>query len=248
MSRQANGSGRYYVTLDRDDADALEAAAHEAGRPPTTEAGLRIVETLRGADRDALADALRDLAATRRELEQVQAAYATIRRRTSLPEGTSEPRMPRWEWPLEDLLADRDWWHVWLPRLHQLIGRPSAPVFVHDGGCPLDGRGYVDVMATLLPPIPIGDGTVVDWSSHRYPEAARRRAAGSVPGSVSQADVWEPLLRHVTVALCDLELAAAPGTSPALRIRTEEELIGPWLQTLRRLTGDAPANLAGPPG
>jgi len=130
VSRQPNGSGRYYVTLDQADADALEAAANEAGRPPTTEAGLRIVQTLRGSARDALAAALLDLSTARRELDQVQAAYGALRRRVSQDNGTGELPTPRWEWPLEDLLADRDWWRAWPRRLAcnpPKVGSPGRP-------------------------------------------------------------------------------------------------------------------------
>jgi len=249
VSRQPNGSGRYYVTLDKADADALEAAAKAADRPPTTEAGMRIARTLGAGAGDELADVVRQLAEARRELDQVRAANATLRRRVSQPESDGEPQTPRWEWPLEDLLADRDWWHAWLPRIHQLIGRPSASVFARDGENAVDARGYIDLMTTLLPPATDSTGAPVEWDSARYPEAARRQAPGRMlPGPGALADVWEPVLRHVAVALCNLELTAAPGASPALRIRTEEDILGPWLQTLRRLTGDTPANLAGPLG
>ena len=54
---------------------------------------------------------------------------------------------------------------------------------------------------------------------------------------------WEPVIRHVAVALCALELTAAPHADPVLRIRTEAELTGSWLRTLRLLTGEETADL-----
>jgi hypothetical protein len=58
--------------------------------------------------------------------------------------------------------------------------------------------------------------------------------------------VWEPTLRHVTVALCAIEQTSVPGADPVLRIRTQDELATSWLQTLRRLTGAESADLLGP--
>jgi hypothetical protein len=58
--------------------------------------------------------------------------------------------------------------------------------------------------------------------------------------------VWEPILRHVTLALCAIEQTSVPGAHPVLRIRTQDELAVSWLRTLRRLTGTEPADLPGP--
>ena len=53
--------------------------------------------------------------------------------------------------------------------------------------------------------------------------------------------MWKPVIHRVAVALVALEQTGAPGADPLLCIRTEDELMGPWLRTLRRLTGDEPA-------
>lgn len=49
--------------------------------------------------------------------------------------------------------------------------------------------------------------------------------------------MWEPVVRHVAKALSALEIASAPGADPVLRIRTEDDVAGAWLRTLRRQTG-----------
>jgi hypothetical protein len=255
MSRRPNGSGRYYVTLEGADADALEAAARDSGRPPTTEAGLRIVRTLRADEpggNEAGTAMLAELAELKRQLAAARAEVAALRRRLGVADGGDEARPPRWEWPLEDLLADRDWWAAWIPRLYEVLGRPLA-AYNSGGQRPHDERGFVDLLSHLFPPVQLGERVLSEWHSPDYPAMIRRHAsdrlgdhaAGHATVRQAAADVWQPVIRRVAVALSALEQTAAPGADPLLRIRTEEELTGPWLRTLRRLTGDEKSDLPG---
>lgn len=242
MPRQPNGAGRYYVTLDAADADALEAAARQNDRPPTTEAGLRIVQTLH-AEIDGEASALTraELATAQRELESLRVANAALRRQLREAVDPEEAGPPRWEWPIEHLLGDQDWWRAWLPRLHQLLGRPEAFVYTGRAQVAVDRHGYVDLMGMLFPPARETTGREVVWSSADYALAIER---ASEPAGPLLAAVWEPVVRHVAVALSALEATAVAGTRPSVRIRTEEEISGPWLETLRRLTGADVADLS----
>jgi hypothetical protein len=258
VSRQPNGSGRYYVTLDGADADALEAAARAQDRPPTTEAGLRIAQTLRAeatGNGDALGEAVAERDEARRRLEAARAENFALRRRVIASAGDGNAGPPRWEWPLEDLLADREWWSAWLPRLYEVLGRPLAQYSVN-GHQPHDERGYVDLMSYLFPPVRLGDQVAAEWHSLDYPAMVRRQSAaggaahrpGRAAPSAGIADIWQPAIRRVAVALAALQQTAVPGADPVLRIRTEDELTGPWLRTLRRLTGDEMADLPGTGG
>jgi len=253
VSRQPNGSGRYYVTLDKADADALEAAAKAAGRPPTTEAGLRIVQTLRDdgngtSDVPAHPDA--EVAELKRQLEALRIRHAAVLRRLDDSNGNeSVSRPPRWAWTLEDLLGDREWWSTWLPRLHEILGPPPL-----GGGYGLDDRraheerGYVDLMTHLFPPVQVDGSALAEWHGLDYPAAVRgltRAAAGTGP---TRADMWQAVIRHIAVALSALAQTEVPGADPLLRIRTTDELTGAWARTLRRLTGNESADLPGTGG
>jgi hypothetical protein len=45
-----------------------------------------------------------------------------VGRRASRGRRGAAAARPRWEWPLEKLLADDAWWDRWLPRLYELLG------------------------------------------------------------------------------------------------------------------------------
>ena len=244
-------SRRYHLTLESAEADVLDAYASEQRRPAATVAARLLVQALLKAtsqETDELAIALRQVA-------ELQRANAGLRRR--LEAAGADPlaatKVPKWEWPLEDLLADRQWWAIWLPRLCELLGRE-----VHPYGLPsveeLDHRGYVDLMTMLFPPVHQNGHIVAEWNSLEYPNQLLHDSQGDksrqqpqcAAGSVTRAAVWEPILRHVAVALCAIEQTSVPGADPVLRMRTQDELAIGWLRTLRRLTGAEPADLPGP--
>jgi hypothetical protein len=136
-------------------------------------------------------------------------------------------------------LDDAEWWNAWLPRLYELLGRDARSGETR----PVDDRGYVDLTAYLFPPI---DG--VTWRSLMWPvaataDAARNRtekrsqaATVSEPGD-GRARVWEPVIRHVAVALAALEATARPGTDAYRALQAQTEITGPWVSVLRRVPG-----------
>src|SRR5262249_26466696 len=162
-------------------------------------------------------------------------ANAGLRRRLEAA-GVDQPasgKAPRWEWALEDLLADREWWAMWLPRLNELLGREVRPY-----GLPaadkLDTRGYVDLMTMLFPTVQLKGRLVAPWSSPAYPHHLRggheaeqsRQQPHLTAAPLTTAAAWEPVVRHVATALCAIEQTCVPGADPVLRIRTEDELAG----------------------
>jgi hypothetical protein len=236
-------SRRYHLTLEAAEADALDAYASEQRRPVATVAARLLVEAVRRAttqERDELAVALR-------QVGELQRANGGLRRRLEAAnvDPAAATKVPRWEWALEDLLADSQWWATWLPRLYELLGRETHPYGVLESDVH-DSRGYVDLMTLLFPPVELNGHVVTDWSSPAYPYHLERdhqakqlvRAA-----SVTAAATWEPIIRHVAAALCAIEQTSVPGADAVLRIRIQDELAGSWLRTLRRLAGDERADL-----
>src|SRR5579875_1436468 len=223
MPRPRAGSRRYFITLSAAAAERLEAYAASVERRPTTVAAELLLAGLEAATGEADAE----LAAARRriaELErQLEAVFSSHR-----PPEPPPCRGPRWEWPMAELLADHAWWERWLPRLGELLGR-DLPASASGRGAGLDERGYVDVLGHLLPPI-----GGVTWRSPDYPRAAAAEAG--LPSARSQ--VWEPVVRHVAVALCALERCAEEDADPQLRLECAERIIGPWVRVLRNLVGD----------
>jgi hypothetical protein len=240
--RPPSYSRRYHLTLEPAEADLLDAYAEQQAKPTATVAARLLATELRrvtSGTGDELAEAVR-------QLEQLRTSNAALRRRLNEAGLDGTPEIPRWERPLSELLGDRDWWTTWLPRLYQLLGRQSH-MFGRNRIDTLDDRGYPDLMAFLFPPVRDRGGRVVaEWHSPYYADHARSewefgRTGGEVaPGSARPA-VWEPVVRHVAVALCVLEQTALPGADPLLRIRAEDDITAGWLRTLHRLTGsDAP--------
>jgi hypothetical protein len=222
VARPRAGSRRYFVTLSAADAERLEAYAASVERRPTTVAAELLLAGLEAATGEAegeLAAARRRIAELERQLEAVFSAHR--------PPEPSPCRGPRWEWPMAELLADRAWWERWLPRLGELLGR-DLPASANGRGTGLDVRGYVDILGHLLPPV-----GAVTWHSPDYPRAATE--SGLPP---ARAQVWEPVVRHVAVALCALERCAEEGADPQLRLDCAERITGPWVRVLRNLVGE----------
>jgi hypothetical protein len=155
---------------------------------------------------------------------------------------------------LKDLLADMGWWDRWLPRLNELLGRGlcrepqygGRPGFAMGHPEPVvDNRGYSDVLTFFFPTV--GD---ISWRSPGYPHAVAAAGADSAHEgcrATARPEVWDPVLRHVALALCALESTAQSGTDLQLRLEVEARLTGSWVQVLNNLIGKEPATqLAGP--
>lgn len=231
---------RYHLTLDQPVAEELAAYAAATHRPISTAAATLIADAL--SDRRA-ADG-KHVREARRQVEEVAARVQALHRQVTAGPGNHKPTdPPRWEWPMETLLADTPWWDRWLPRLSELMGRRSATVPLGPPQEAHDARGYIDVLELLFPPV-VSDGTRCTWRSAAYPDAAGRdgdRGRRAVH-SAARADVWEPVIRHVVEALCLLERTGQPGADPYLRLRAEAEISGPWARILLYLVGqEAPA-------
>jgi hypothetical protein len=245
-----HSSRRYHLTLDSGDADTLDAYAKEQGKPPATIGARLLIQALHSAT-----SGTGEQTTHRRRIAELEAANATLRQRLQSRESRADGSgAPRWEWAMEDLLADRGWWATWLPHLHELLGRqlgrhgPAREDVVDD-------RGYADLLRFLFPPVCRNGQVVAEWNSPDYPHHAQqdrgmeRRHQLLRVGTLDSARsvIWEPVIRHVAVALSALELTATPNADPILRMRTEAELTGSWLKTLRLITGDDTAELPGAP-
>lgn len=243
-------SRRYHLTLETAEADLLDAYAEEQAKPPATVAARLLATELRRVTSGA-GD---ELAEATRQLEQMRTANVALRRRLRDAGVDGELEIPRWEQPLSGLLHDREWWTTWLPRLYQLLGR-QPHLYERNRVDVLDDRGYPDLMSSLFPPVRDRGGRVVaEWHSPYYADHCirDREFSRSGPGvgdggaGPARPVVWEPVLRHVAVALCALEQTAVVGADSLFRIRVEDEITGAWLRTLRRLTGSETAELPGP--
>jgi hypothetical protein len=216
---------RFNLTLDESDLALLIAYSQQAGHPPTRVAGDLLRAILRGAKGDN----------GQLDSAQVEATLRLLRGESDQPTRIE----PRWEWPIEAILADSRWWERWLPDLNELLGRKlQDPKDDRGQGrrAPVrDRRGYADLMEFLFPAC---EG--VSWRSPKYPHLASARAED---GELYY--VWESVIRHVATALEALEAVAQPGTSPAARILTQDQITGPWLRTLKNLVGEVarPADL-----
>jgi hypothetical protein len=239
---------RLHVTLAADASARLGIYAEVIGRPLATAAADLLGGALSRLDTDE-GEALNE---ARRQLEDERARVVALRRQLAARTNRAQPdqRSPRWEWPLDALLEDAGWWERWLPRLYELLGRRLVPAEL-PGRRPaygqrqaeevpvVDARGYSDLLGFLFPPV-AGTGEAVTWRSLDYPTAAHREqaAAGPGPAPAARAQVWEPVVRHVAEALCTLESTGEPGADAYLRLRSEAEIIGPWVRILRHLVGE----------
>jgi len=247
MGRRPKYSRRCYLTLEPADADALDVYAREEGLPAATAAARLLLDALRRA----MSPEADELAAARRRVAVLETEKDSLQRRLRAANAVDQAsNLPRWEWPVEDLLADRDWWELLLPRLYEVLGRQTH---VYDPSLIVaDDRGYVDLLGLLFPAIREQAGAVAEWHSREYPAHAKRHwqhhAASSgiateIAVGCQAAAMWEPVVRHVAKALSALEITSAPGADPILCIRAEDDIAGAWLRTLRRLTGADRADL-----
>jgi hypothetical protein len=232
---------RYFLTIPAPDAERLEAYAASVDRRPTTAAAELLLAGLNSATGDAaqeLADARRRIDELGRQLDAVLSAQRPPDPHEAHPDG------PRWRWPIEELLADAEWWDRWLPSLYELPGRDlradtgSAYGRTRAGGQPaVDSRGYSDLLSYLFPPT----GSV-SWGSPDYPAAAAGAAEAGhegMPPSV-RPYAWEPVLRHVASALCALEQASKDEGNPLLHLDAVDRITHSWLTALKNLLGQGP--------
>jgi hypothetical protein len=143
--RKAVRARRYHLTLDWPIAVRLEAYAETTRRPFAVAAATVITNALtRGDDEGA------ELRETRRQVEELTARVQALRRQLAerADRDQVEQAAPRWEWPVEVLLADVEWWDRWLPRLNELLGRTRSPI--RGSERVLDDRGYVDPVGFLF--------------------------------------------------------------------------------------------------
>ncbi len=210
-----------------------------------TAAKLVLLGVIDGHDPDAAAaalsrerDRIRDLQA---EVTRLQAELTQCQAQAELAAS-----LPRWRWPLETLLADRDWWDEWLPRLSELIGRnleyersygdrQAKPV--------VDGRGFADLMRYLFPDLKSERGASVSWHSPDYPRCARlawdnASVASPMRRRPVRAEVWEPVVRHVALALTALEMTSQAPSDAYTHLRVEAEIRGEWMRTLGVMLGE----------
>lgn len=232
-------SRRYHVTFDPADADVLEEQARRVGRAPSTLIAILAregIERIRIGASDEAAELRRQLGQAEGERDRLRARLHQLQEQLlrrpraggqAGEEGDEEPELPRYARPIEQLLADGEWWDKLLPLLYELLGRSSLDSSL--GGPVIDQRGYNDLLTYLFPAVE-GDSGGITWRSPAYPEHQ--------PDAWTAA-MWEPVLRHVARALCALESTLQRGADPFTTIRIMDEISGgPWLATLRHITGE----------
>ena len=242
MARQ--GPHRFTMRLAPGEYARLQAHAMAAGRPVATVARGLLVRAMDGHDPDEAPVLHRERERIRRLEAEVGGLQSELARRQAAADLAAN--LPRWRWPLEPLLADRAWWDEWLPRLGELIGRhlQYEPAYRGPESRPVvDERGYADLLGYLFPDLVGERGARISWHWPQYPRLARRsrdRADGS--SSTRQrpvrAEVWEPVVRHVALALTALETTSRGPSDAYTHLRVEAEIRGDWLRTLGALLGE----------
>lgn len=234
-------SRRYKLTLPGAEAEALEDYARRVAKAPATVAALLVrqgIERVRSGDVDQAAERDRRIAKLEAERDGLR---RQLHAQSQAAAGGADDR-PRYEWPIDQLLGDEEWWSQWLPRLYEVLGshlpRPSGGAMpVSPDQVPVDQRGYIDLLEWLLPTL-IGE---INWRSRAYPLQARR------VGTPASADPdpllsyrWEPVIRHVAEALCAFEYTADAAADPYTRMRLKAEITGPWLRVLLAIVDQEP--------
>jgi hypothetical protein len=247
MARRRNpgATWRCNLSFPMETAEQLKAYAARVDRRPTTAAAELLLAGLAAATGEP-GEELADLRRRNQELQdQVDGLRRSQLEDLDATERAADPPSPRWERPVEQLLADTGWWDRWLPRLYEILGRANAGIPSLDGDdeTPADDRGYTDLMGRLFPPV----GSVT-WRSARYPQAVAETASAGAQESLrppTRVHVWEPALRHVALALCALEDSGTSGSNPHGRLETLIRLTGIWVTVLRALVGEELGRLLG---
>ncbi|TMC06867.1 MAG: hypothetical protein E6J41_17500 [Chloroflexi bacterium] len=240
----STGTHRLGLTLAAAEYERIVAYARAAGRPVATMAKRVLLGVIDGHNPDAAAAALSRERDRVRELEsEVMRLQAQLAQHQAAADLSA--RLPRWRWPLEVLLADHEWWDEWLPRLGELVGRNLQYGHAYDDGqsaSVVDDRGFADLMGYLFPNVEHAHGAPVRWSSPEYARYAR--LAWQTTGTASRwqrpvrAEVWEPVVRHVALALAALETTSQDPGDAYTHLRVEAEIRGEWMRTLEVLVGD----------
>jgi hypothetical protein len=240
---------RLGLTIESAEYERIAAYARQAGRPLATVAKRVLLSVIDGHDPDAAAAALSRERDRVRELESEIARLQAQLSQHHAAANLDVRRLPRWRWPLEVLLADHGWWDEWLPRLGELIGRNLQYGHAYDSGesVPiLDDRGFADLMDYLFPNVEDAQHAPVRWNSPEYGQHARRAWEGIGAGSRWQrpvrAEVWEPVVRHVALALVALETTSQDASDAYVHLRVEAEISDAWMRTLEIMLGEGISN------
>jgi hypothetical protein len=242
----ADGSTRRLgLTLGLDEYARIMAYARQEGRPVATVAKRVLLEAIDGHDPNAASGALS------RERDRVRDLEAEV---TRLEAGLAQQvatadlsaRLPRMRWPLEALLTDRPWWDEWLPRLGELLGRNleyDRARGDRQGKAIVDDRGFADLMGYLFPELKDEQGRPTRWHSPDYSRCARRawdnaRAGSYLRQRPVRAEVWEPVVRHVALALSALETTSQDASEAYAHLRVEAEIRGEWMRILGVMLGE----------
>ncbi len=164
---------------------------------------------------------------------------------TGAPVDEEAGRLPREQWPLETILADRAWLEKWYPQLRRILGRKRGE------GIVTDSEGYTDWMGTAFPPIQSEKGSR-EWWSPDYGHWAR--LSGDRLTEQSPADhppprrrhlVWEPSVRHLVLGLSAVAAQAEPGRAALATLRMESEIRTTWAAVFKELISSSDG-VAGP--
>jgi hypothetical protein len=243
--RNHSRTWRCNLTIGQEAAKQIKAYAASVDRRPTTAATELLLAGLAAAG----GDGDEELADLRRRNQELQDQVDALRRSrvedlNATERADEHPPAPRWELPVDKLVADASWWDRSLPRLYEILGRADAsiPYLDSDGDTAADERGYIDLMGCLFPPV--GE---VAWRSPRYPEAVNNASASpSGQRQPTRVHVWEPVLRHMALALSAVEDTGTVGSSPHLRLEALARISGTWVTVLNSLVGAESRPLPGP--
>jgi hypothetical protein len=232
------------LTLELDEYERIATYARRAGRPVATTAKRVLLGVIDGYDPDAAAAIVsRD----RERVGELEAEVTRLQAELAASQAAADvaASLPRWRWPIETLLADHAWWAEWLPRLGELIGRNLQYDHAYGGRQTepiVDDRGFADPMRYLFPDLQDGRGEPVRWNSPEFPRHARLAwdsgGAGSPQARPIRAEVWEPVVRHVALALTALEMTSHDPRDAYAHLRAEAEVRSEWMKTLGAMLGE----------